>query len=51
MVYVSGYKMVKEALVTKGENFARCVTPLFDQIYKGRGKTDHTFNNTFSRKV
>ncbi|KAK3542291.1 hypothetical protein QTP86_021970, partial [Hemibagrus guttatus] len=35
IVYVSGYKAVKEALVS--ESFARCVTPLFDDIYKGRG--------------
>lgn len=37
IVYVSGYKMVKEALVTQGESFARCISPLFDEIYKGRG--------------
>lgn len=36
IVYVSGYKAVKEALVS--DSFARCVTPLFDDIYKGRGK-------------
>lgn len=37
IVYVSGYKMVKEALVTQGESFARYISPLFDEIYKGRG--------------
>lgn len=36
IVYVSGYNAVKEALVL--DSFARCVTPLFDDIYKGRGK-------------
>lgn len=36
VVYVSGYKLVKEALVS--ESFARCVSPLFDDIYKGRGE-------------
>ncbi|KAI4892532.1 hypothetical protein NFI96_024702 [Prochilodus magdalenae] len=37
IVYVSGYKSVKEALVTQVEGFARYVTPLFDKIYGGRG--------------
>ncbi|KAG7487686.1 hypothetical protein MATL_G00026190 [Megalops atlanticus] len=37
-VFVSGYKMVKEALVNQGESFTdRPVTPLFHEIFKGRG--------------
>uniref|UniRef100_W5MRC1 Cytochrome P450, family 2, subfamily N, polypeptide 13 n=1 Tax=Lepisosteus oculatus TaxID=7918 RepID=W5MRC1_LEPOC len=37
-VFVSGYKMVKEALVNQGENFAdRPVVPLFDKVYQGLG--------------
>ncbi|KAK2863891.1 hypothetical protein Q7C36_003045 [Tachysurus vachellii] len=43
IVYVSGYKLVKEALVS--ESFARCVSPLFDDIYKGRGLS---FTNGYS---
>ncbi|KAG7316725.1 hypothetical protein KOW79_020266 [Hemibagrus wyckioides] len=43
IVYVSGYKAVKEALVS--DSFARCVTPLFDDIYKGRGLS---FTNGYS---
>ncbi|XP_060722734.1 cytochrome P450 2K6-like [Tachysurus vachellii] len=43
IVYVSGYKLVKEALVS--ERFARCVSPLFDDIYKGRGLS---FTNGYS---
>ncbi|XP_066532442.1 cytochrome P450 2J2-like isoform X2 [Hoplias malabaricus] len=45
IVYVSGYKMVKEALVTKGESFARFVAPLFNEIYRGRGLS---FSNGYS---
>ncbi|KAG9282738.1 cytochrome P450 2J2-like [Astyanax mexicanus] len=45
IVYVSGYKAVKEALVTKVESFARFVTPLFNEIYKGRGVS---FSNGYS---
>lgn len=45
MIYVSGYKMVKEALVS--ESFARCVSPLFDEIYKGKGLS---FTNGYSWK-
>ncbi|KAI5623568.1 cytochrome P450, family 2, subfamily AD, polypeptide 6 [Silurus asotus] len=47
IVYVSGYKMVKEALVSQGESFARFVSPLFDDIYKGRGLS---FTNGYSWK-
>ncbi|MBN3313987.1 CP2J2 protein, partial [Atractosteus spatula] len=37
-VFVSGYKMVKEALVNQAENFAdRPVVPLFDEVYQGLG--------------
>ncbi|XP_026852073.1 cytochrome P450 2J2-like isoform X1 [Electrophorus electricus] len=37
-VFISGHKMVKEALVTKLDSFAeRPVIPLFDKVYKGRG--------------
>ncbi|XP_061095953.1 cytochrome P450 2J2-like [Conger conger] len=40
IVFVSGYKMVKEALVTQGENLAdRPVLPLFHEIFKGLGIT------------
>lgn len=39
IVYVSGYKIVQEALVIQEDSFARCVSPLFDEIYKGRGKS------------
>ncbi|XP_030627994.1 cytochrome P450 2J3 [Chanos chanos] len=38
MVFVSGFKMVKEVLVTQGETFSdRPVSPLFHETYKGRG--------------
>ncbi|XP_076873292.1 cytochrome P450 2J2-like [Brachyhypopomus gauderio] len=37
-VFISGYKMVKEALITKLDSFSeRPVIPLFDKVYKGRG--------------
>ncbi|XP_072537953.1 cytochrome P450 2J2-like [Salminus brasiliensis] len=37
-VFICGYKMVKEALVTQLDSFAeRPVIPLFDKVYKGRG--------------
>ncbi|KAK2863890.1 hypothetical protein Q7C36_003044 [Tachysurus vachellii] len=37
-VFISGHKMVKEALITHLDSFAdRPVVPLFDNIYKGRG--------------
>ncbi|XP_017543781.1 cytochrome P450 2J2-like [Pygocentrus nattereri] len=45
IVYVSGYKMVKEALVTQVDSFARYVTPLFGEIYQGRGLS---FSNGYS---
>lgn len=39
IVYVSGFKMVKDVLITQGETFTdRPVSPLFDTLYKGRGK-------------
>ncbi|XP_060773502.1 cytochrome P450 2J2-like [Neoarius graeffei] len=47
IVYVSGYKMVKEALVIQEDSFARCVSPLFDEIYKGKGLS---FTNGYSWK-
>ncbi|XP_066568938.1 cytochrome P450 2J2 [Amia ocellicauda] len=38
MVFVSGYKRVKEALVDQGEIFAdRPITPLFHKVFKGLG--------------
>ncbi|KAJ8279030.1 hypothetical protein COCON_G00060960 [Conger conger] len=38
IVFVSGYKMVKEALVTQGENLVdRPLLPLFHEIFKGLG--------------
>lgn len=46
LVYVSGYKMVKEVLITQGENFLdRPVSPLFDSLYKGKGIS---LNNGYS---
>ncbi|KAA0708663.1 Cytochrome P450 2J2 [Triplophysa tibetana] len=46
IVYVSGYKMVKEVLITQGENFiSRPISPLFDSLYKGQGIS---FNNGYS---
>lgn len=46
IVYVSGFKMVKDVLITQGENFTdRPVSPLFDTLYKGRGLS---FNNGYS---
>ncbi|XP_067272971.1 cytochrome P450 2AD6 [Pseudorasbora parva] len=45
-VYVSGFKMVKDVLITQGENFIdHHVPPLFDTLYKGRGIS---FNNGYS---
>ncbi len=43
MVVVSGYKMVKEALVTQIDSFVeRPNVPLFHKVFKGIGKyTDH----------
>jgi len=41
-VYVSGFKIVKEVLITQGENFIdRPISPLFDTLYKGRGRCIH----------
>ncbi|KAJ8277872.1 hypothetical protein GJAV_G00081090 [Gymnothorax javanicus] len=38
IVFVSGYKMVKETLVTQGENLAdRPILPLLHEIFKGLG--------------
>ncbi|XP_051581259.1 cytochrome P450 2J2 [Myxocyprinus asiaticus] len=46
IVYVSGFKMVKEVLITQGETFIdRPISPLFDALYKGRGMS---FNNGYS---
>ncbi|KAI1892060.1 hypothetical protein AGOR_G00150090 [Albula goreensis] len=37
-VFISGYKMVREALVTQGESFVdRPVTPMFHEIFQGLG--------------
>jgi len=39
MIIVSGYKMVKEALITQFDSFVdRPNVPLFHKIYKGLGK-------------
>lgn len=39
VVFVSGYKMVKEVLVTQGDYFLdRPVSPLFDEVFKGNGE-------------
>ncbi|TRY57094.1 hypothetical protein DNTS_023975, partial [Danionella cerebrum] len=46
VVYVSGFKMVKDVLITQGETFTdRPVSPLFDSLYQGRGLS---FNNGYS---
>ncbi|XP_016311625.1 cytochrome P450 2AD6 [Sinocyclocheilus anshuiensis] len=46
IVYVSGFKMVKDVLISQGETFTdRPVSPLFDTLYKGRGLS---FNNGYS---
>lgn len=38
-VFISGYKMVKEALVTQLDSFAdRPVIPLFHKVFKGIGQ-------------
>ncbi|KAL4634977.1 cytochrome P450 2J2-like [Arapaima gigas] len=40
IVFLSGYKMVKEALVSQGDIFVdRPKIPLFDKVYKGLGLT------------
>ncbi len=43
MVVVSGYRMVKEALITQIDSFVeRPNVPLFHKVFKGIGKyTDH----------
>lgn len=54
IVYVSGFKMVKDVLITQGENFTdRPVSPLFDTLYKGRGKCSSytTWNQITTNKV
>lgn len=39
MVFVAGYKMVKEALVSHLDNFVdRPIVPLFHVIFKGIGE-------------
>lgn len=39
MVFISGYKMVKEALATQFDTFAdRPVIPLFQKLFEGLGK-------------
>lgn len=39
MIIVSGYKMVKEALVTQNDSFVlRPPVPLFHKVYKGIGR-------------
>lgn len=41
MVYISGYKMVKEALVNQQDSFVdRPVVPLFHVIFKGIGECE-----------
>ncbi|KAG5849992.1 hypothetical protein ANANG_G00077560 [Anguilla anguilla] len=41
-VLVTGYKMVKEALVTQAENFVdRPPSPMADRLYSGNGKSFH----------
>ncbi|XP_067110033.1 cytochrome P450 2J2-like [Osmerus mordax] len=38
IVFVSGYKMVKDVLVTQGDNFLdRPTSPLFNEVFKGCG--------------
>lgn len=38
-MYICGYKMVKEALITQLDSFAdRPVVPLFHKVFKGLGK-------------
>ncbi len=44
MVVVSGYKMVKEALITQIDSFVeRPNVPLFHKVYKGTGM--YTYHN------
>lgn len=44
MVFVSGYKMVKEALVNQLDSFAdRPIVPLFHVVFKGLG--EYTWTN------
>lgn len=39
IVFISGYKMVKEALVNQLDSFVdRPVVPLFDAVFKGLGR-------------
>lgn len=39
MVFISGYKMVKEALVTQLDSFVdRPIVPLFHVVFKGLGR-------------
>lgn len=41
VVFITGYKLVKEALVTQAENFAdRPYSPVQWQIYSGNGRSD-----------
>ncbi|KAM3876145.1 cytochrome P450 2K1-like [Diretmus argenteus] len=45
MVFVSGYKMVKEAIVTQAENFVdRPYSPLADRVYSGSSAGIFTSN-------
>ena len=42
VVVLVGYKTVKQALVNHAEEFGdRDITPLFHDLNKGHGKTDH----------
>lgn len=39
VVFITGYKMVKEALVTQAENFVdRPYSPLLNRVYSGNGR-------------
>lgn len=43
MVYISGYKMVKEALVNQLDSFVeRPIVPLFHVVFKGIGEFGKT---------
>uniref|UniRef100_A0A667WJD1 Cytochrome P450, family 2, subfamily N, polypeptide 13 n=1 Tax=Myripristis murdjan TaxID=586833 RepID=A0A667WJD1_9TELE len=54
MVFVCGYKMVKEAIVTQAENFVdRPYSPLFERVYNGTSAFHpaRLFNNAVSNII
>ncbi len=52
VVFITGYKLVKEALVTQAENFVdRPYSPVLSRVYSGNGRSNgYDLSKEFRRK-